>query len=300
MDEVKEIPNTIGIDTEKGRVHFDPERLQLKKIEQIFVDEFSYLKPDIKTVLSGLSQNFEYVSFIKKMDKDLEGETAHFFKDPIDNLIKKQVTVKVSSSPKQDRHKTIHEYIHGLNIGDLGRQWEEDGVKKRALYGRTGPIRYMGEMTIDQHGKESFDEYIYTDTPLAEFRLWEGLTEWRARKISLKYFPQDFSNFNTDFESGYEAAYLINQLESYAQTKGKGLDFLQAVDQGLVLGDSSQIKTLLDQLFPYKNAYTELISTLAQEMVQEENLAEGQITPNQFLNAVHTRLYPQLMLKLTT
>jgi hypothetical protein len=295
-----EIPARYAIDSETGRQHFSLERLPMPQIKQAFIDEFKQYKPNIAAHLDLLEKNTEYVDFIDKNEADIGGLSTSFYRASKDEHLTHQTYVPVTENPNQDQHTLTHEYIHGLNVGDLGKEWQDGPNKKRILYGRVGPLRKTSIMTINANGAEHFESYGQATYTPEELRLWECFTEWKARRMSLKYFPDKFDDFHTSFDTGYQGVSLIEWLEEQAIQSGNGEQFTHAANLALVNGQDREIMNVLESLFPGKQVYKNLLETLSKELVVEAEIEAGKVSLEQGVTTIREQVYGDLIGRLTT
>lgn len=271
------------------------QRLPLDRVTQAFISEFSYLDPDIARSLSLLKGNTRYLDFIDEVHgRTLGGNTSYAYRDLATGAITHKVKLAASGSEDQDQHNLTHEWIHGLSIGDVGSKTEIG----QEVHARIGPIRLKGILS----GNEEEDWLLSPEGNFspALVRLWEGFTEWKARRMSLKYFPEKFDDFHDSFLYGYQAASIVEWLEEQAIAKGRGDDFVKAADKALVNGNDQNMITLLTGIFPNKDPYGTLLSAVGEEVALEWQVNKHQITEASALKQVRNRIYPGLLSKLQT
>lgn len=297
MDEGKE-PTPIGINAETGQRLFDLEkRLPLDRLEKAFIDEFGQRYPETSQIVRLLREKTLYLDFLDHIHEERRGGTIFLYEDYRSGDISHKIELRVSDDSDQDLHELTHEWIHGLSIGDVGRSWEDGGSKKRVLYGRIGPTRVQGLLTTDASGRKQVEITTMESSPV-EVRFWEWLTEWRARKISIKYFPEKFSDFHDSFKTGYAGVSVVEWFEKQAEISGLQSEFLDAVDEGLVDGHDDKMKDILNRMFPGINAYHEILDAISKELMIEKEVKSGKLTSDEAGGQLYDKIYPTLVQRL--
>lgn len=290
-------PKRIGIDTETLQMLYGPEHLPIDRIQEAFQTEFGYLEPDINRMMQRLQGNSLLVSFVEG-GHDLAGLTSPFYRGRGGSEWGHKIQVETGSSPDQDQHVLTHEWIHGLSLGEEGDSLQEGDVTKRVIHGRIGFKKMEAVVVRHSDGREEITEQrIATGTTASPEmdRVLEALTEWKARKLGIKYFPEKYSDFHASFTTGYQGASITEWLEEQASITGRQEEFTHAVDIALVRGDEKPFVATVNSLFPSKDAMGQVLETFRQEVALEQQVKQGQFSIDQADNKIKTELYPILV-----
>lgn len=293
----------IAIDSETLQNFYDLEkRVPVKQVKAAFVSEFKAYNPDIAQTVDNLRKNTDYVSFVIAGHEplpDIRGLTSPFYRlYPVDPWTHR-VQVEATRSADQDQHVLTHEWIHGLAVVDVGTSWTEGDVKKQRLTSRMG-FKRMEAVVVSQAGKstEVTDVKVVGNFDRRYESVLEALTEWKARKISMKYFPEKFTDFHESFATGYQGVSIIEWLEEQAQIAGLADGFQNAADEALVLGDERNFIQVVNSIFPGKNAFDEVLDTFGKEVEVLSQMEGGLLTPNQAVEQIQKVIYPDLLNRL--
>ncbi len=295
---IQEQPDLVrkAIDTETLQSLYSLERrLPVDQIKAAFVSEFSYLDPDIESTMATLQENTSYVDFVvqgHQVRPEVGGLTTPFYQKRNKEPWNHRIQVETSDSPDQDQHVLTHEWIHGMSIQDVGKSWVDGDLKKQEIKGRIGFKKMKAIIVTHPDGrKEVVDQALTEPLDDRRHRMLENLTEWKARRMGMKYFPEKYNDLHKPFKTGYQGVSVIEYLEETAEAAGKKKVFTEAADRVLVLGDEGAFIALVDTLFGDKKVYAEVLTAFGQEIEAEQQQGQGKITPQ-------TAIYPDLVSRL--
>lgn len=283
-----------GVDSETGQKFYDIEKaLPLDRLQAAFVSEFSQTAPDIEERLRQVRRDSAYVDRVGK-DRSFQGMTFH-----LSYIHEGQAwsypMVEATDDRTQDLHALGHEWIHALPVADiLPAAVVENGVLKKRWV-RSGPLKIEGISVRKPDGTEKVVSAKFAEGVSEEQkRFWEAVTEWRARKISTKYFPDKFPDLHSSFGSGYLGVSVIEWLEHQASGMGRGDEFMQAANEALVNGSSPSMYEVLNNMFPNVDAVEEIMNAFSRELQFEQEAETGKIPPQELNDRVYKEIYPNL------